>query len=81
MNALRPPLNARAAQLHVRSATQSCSLPVGQRCVRMTPQARVKEQEEFGLVLSAVEQDYYREVCTHSKACHSFKLCMKDLQV
>ena len=65
MNALRPPLNARPTQLHVRTAAQSRVLPVGPRCVRMTPQARVKEQEEFGLVLSAVEQDYYREVCPH----------------
>ncbi len=62
MNALRSPLNARPAQLLVRTAAHRRALPVGQRCVRMTPQATVKEQEEFGLVLSAVEQDYYREV-------------------
>ena len=36
--------------------------PVGQRCARMIPQARVKEREELGLVLSDLEREYYREV-------------------
>lgn len=38
------------------------ALPVGQRCARMIPQVRVKEQEELGLVLSDLEREYFREV-------------------
>ncbi len=66
MNALRISRNATPGRLLSRSAASVHALPAGQRCVRMIPQARVKEQEELGLVLSDLEREYFREVGTPS---------------
>ena len=62
MNALRISRNATPGQSLIRNAASVHAVPVGQRCVRMIPQARVKEQEELGLVLSDLEREYFREV-------------------
>ena len=62
MSALRTSRNVTPAQPLLRRATAVHVLPLGQRCMRMIPQARVKQQEELGLVLSDLEREYFREV-------------------
>ena len=62
MSALRTLRNATPAHHLSRSAATLHILPLGQRYVRMVPQARVKEQQELGLVLSDLEREYFREV-------------------
>ncbi len=62
MTALRISRNAMPGQSLFRSAASVHALPAGQRYVRMIPHARVKEQEELGLVLSDLEREYFREV-------------------
>ena len=68
MNTVRPLLAGGSAIPHLRTAAQSPALPSQQRCMRMTPQAKVEQQEELGIVLSELEREYYREV--RSRAVH-----------
>ena len=63
MNIVRASLIVRPAFQHLNGATQNPGVAQEQRCLRIIPQAQVKQREELGLVLSDTERDYFREVC------------------
>ena len=64
MNVVRASLSIRPSFQHLNGPTQSPGTFLDQRCLYTIPHAQVKEREELGLVLSDIERNYFREVCT-----------------